>query len=510
MTTPDTISTGQNPVVATSSGRVRGELTGGVTGGIARFRAIPYAAPPVGALRFAPPARPAAWDGVRDARSPGATAPQVHRCLPGVDLTPVTGPGWRRGDDYLTLDVWSPDIGARGLPVIVFVHGGAFVAGTGSAASCDGSGFARAGAVLVTINYRVGVEGFLPVPGGATNIGLRDQIAAVEWIRENAEAFGGDSHNITLFGHSAGAASVACLLRSPLAVGLFSRAIVHSGNDETTRPLAVGRRLSAAVADAVGVENTAAALRRVSSEQLLATQAVVTARGTKPDLRDSEGFDPGYGFVTFLPVTGDDVLPGDTASSTAPADWAPELLIGTCHDEISVYLVPTGVVDSVGEQQAIGMLQASRPDAESVLAAYGLGECGTQPGVVLARALTDLAFRSPARRLAQRHPGPTYSFDFRWPSPLYQGRLGACHGLELPFVFDSLPTAGGPTGLVGDEPPTQISALMQQTWVEFAASGKASWPQYRPDRQVLRIDETTSVGTDEITPYADSRGPDQR
>jgi para-nitrobenzyl esterase len=499
MTSPDTISAERNPVVATSGGRVRGE----VVGGIARFRAIPYAAPPVGALRFAPPTRPSSWDGVRDARAPGATAPQVHRSLPGVDLTPVTGPGWRRGEDYLTLDVWSPDIGARGLPVIVFVHGGAFVAGTGSAASSDGASFARAGAVLVTINYRVGAEGFLPVPGGATNIGLRDQIAAVEWVRENAEAFGGDPHNITLFGHSAGAASVACLLRSPLASGLFNRAIVHSGNDETTRPLAVGQRLSAAVAEAVGVENTAEALRGASSEQLLEAQAIVTTRGTKPDLRDSEGFDPGYGLVTFLPVTGDDVLPWDAAPNTAPAGWAPELLIGTCHDEINVYLVPTGVVDSVGEQQAIGMLQASRPDAKSVLTAYRLGEPGIPPGMVLARALTDLAFRSPARRLAQRHPGPTYSFDFRWPSPLHQGRLGACHGLELPFVFNTLATAAGPTGLVGDLPPTQVSALMQQAWVDFAANGKTNWPEYRPDHQVLRIEEQSSVGTDETAPYAD-------
>jgi len=499
MTSPDTLSTEQNPVVATSGGRVRGE----VAGGIARFRAIPYAAPPVGPLRFAPPAKPAAWDGVRDARSPGATAPQVHRSLPGVDLTPVTGPGWRRGEDYLTVDVWSPDIGTQGLPVIVFLHGGAFVAGTGSAAGSDGTGFARAGAVLVTINYRVGAEGFLPVPGGATNIGLRDQIAAVEWVRDNAEAFGGDPHNITLFGHSAGAASVACLLRSPLAAGLFSRAIVHSGNDETTRPLAVGQRLSAAVAGAVGVENTAEALRAVSSERLLEAQAVVTTRGTKPDLRDSEGLDPGYGLVTFLPVTGDDVLPWDTASGTAPAGWAPELLIGTCHDEINVYLVPTGVVDSVGEQQAVGMLQASRPDAASALRAYGLGKPGTSPGMVLARALTDLAFRSPARRLARRHPGPTYSFDFRWPSPLHQGRLGACHGLELPFVFNTLATAAGPTGLLGDTPPTRISALMQQAWVEFAASGKTNWPEYRADHQVLRIEEHSSVGTDETAPLAD-------
>ena len=491
-----TISTAQHPVVRTTGGRVRGE----VVGDIGRFRAIPYAAPPVDGLRFAPPARPSAWDGVRDARSPGATAPQVHRALPGVDLTPINGPGWRRGPDYLALDVWSPDTGAGGLPVIVYLHGGAFVAGTGSAAACDGAELARAGVVVVTINYRLGAEGFLPVPGGATNIGLRDQIAAVEWVRDNAEAFGGDPGNITLFGHSAGAASVACLLRSPLATGLFHRAIVHSGNDETTRPLAVGHRLGAALAAAAGVEHTAEALRTVSSERLLEAQGVVTARETRPDLRDPDGFDPGYGLVTFLPVTGDDVLPSESAS--APAGSAPDLLIGTCHDEINVYLVPTRVVDSVDERQAIGVLTASRPDAAAVLAAYGLGDGVITPGLALARALTDLAFRCPARRLADRHPGRTYSFDFRWPSPLRHGRLGACHGLELPFVFDTLHTAGGPTGLVGDTPPGQIGALMRRAWVDFATTGDPGWPEYRPDHQVLRIDVESSVGPDGSSPYA--------
>jgi para-nitrobenzyl esterase len=497
-----TISTAQHPVVRTTDGRVRGD----VVGDIARFRAIPYAAPPVGALRFAPPARPSAWDGVRDARTPGATAPQAHRGLPGVDLTPINGPGWRRGADYLTLDVWSPDTGAGGLPVIVYLHGGAFVAGTGSAAACDGTELARAGVVLVTINYRLGAEGFLPVPGGATNIGLRDQLAAVEWVRDNAEAFGGDPGNITLFGHSAGAASVACLLHSPLATGLFHRAIVHSGNDETTRPLAVAHRLGAALAAAAGVEHTAEALRTVSSEQLLEAQAVVTTRGTRPDLRDPDGLDPGYGLVTFLPVTGDDVLPAGPVSGGAPGgtppDTGPDLLLGTCHDEINVYLVPTGVVDSVDERQAVGMLAASRPDAKAVLAAYGLGDGVIPPGLALARALTDAAFRSPARRLADRHPGRTYSFDFRWRSPLHQGRLGACHGLELPFVFDTLSTAGGATGLVGDTPPGQIGALMRRAWVDFATTGDPGWPEYRPDRQVLRIDTESSVGPDESAPYA--------
>jgi para-nitrobenzyl esterase len=137
-----------------------------------------------------------------------------------------------------------------------------------------------------------------------------------------------------------------------------------------------------------------------------------------------------------------------------------------------------------------------------VLAAYGLGDTTIPPGLVLARALTDLAFRCPARRMADRHPGRTYSFDFGWPSPLHQGRLGACHGLELPFVFGTLHAAGGPAGLVGDTPPDQIGALMRRAWVDFATTGDPGWPEYRPDHQVFRINARSSVGPDESSPYA--------
>lgn len=162
-------------VVRTTAGRVRGTRTAGTV----RFRSVPFAAPPEGPLRYAAPAPAPAWTGVRDASGPpGPNAPQPVRAVAGgLDMSPVIGTGWRPGADFLTVDVWTPDPGAGGLPVLVFVHGGAFVAGEASAPAYDGAALAREGAVVVAVNHRLGAEGFLPLPGGATNIGLRDQLA---------------------------------------------------------------------------------------------------------------------------------------------------------------------------------------------------------------------------------------------------------------------------------------------------------------------------------------------
>jgi para-nitrobenzyl esterase len=144
--------------------------------------------------------------------------------MPGLDLRPIVGESWRKGDDYLTLNIWTPDPGARGLPVMVFIYGGAFVSGGSSTPLYDGARFARDGVVLVSFNYRLGVEGFLPLSGGETNVGLRDQIAALTWVQDNIAAFGGDPNMVTIFGESAGALSVDTLLAVPSTAGLFRRA----------------------------------------------------------------------------------------------------------------------------------------------------------------------------------------------------------------------------------------------------------------------------------------------
>lgn len=226
-----------SPEARTTAGRVRGVEKDGVL----RYLGVPYAAPPV---RFAAPEPVPRWDGARDATAPGPNAPQPPMHFGALDMSRVLGHGWRPGEDYLTVDVWTP--GGTGLPVMVFLHGGGFVGGEPGAPVCDGTVLARAGIVLVSVTYRVGIEGFLPLPGGATNIGLRDQFAALAWVRENAAAFGGDPDLVTVFGQLAGAMCIGSLLGSPLAAGLFDRAIVQSGGAELVRSLPPLQRRQAA------------------------------------------------------------------------------------------------------------------------------------------------------------------------------------------------------------------------------------------------------------------------
>ncbi len=449
-------------VINTTAGRIRGEIVDGVH----RFLAVPYAAAPEGALRFAAP-QPSTWDGERDATKPGAIAPQVNRSLPGLDLAALISTDGPQGGDYLTVDVHTPDPAAGSLPVLVFIHGGAFVGGTGAAPLYDGRGFARRGVVLVTINYRLGVDGFLSLDGGDTNIGLRDQIAALRWVRDNAAALGGDADNVTVFGESAGGASVACLLGSPLARGLFRRAIVESGHSDMVRDPGRARKIAEHVAARLGVPPTAEAFRGISTEKLLAAQIATATPGAVPDLRDEHGVDPLYGLTPFCPVLGDDVLPAQPRESlNAEVD----LLAGFNAEEMKLYFAPTGVLTSATDEMALGLLSATRPDAAEVLRGYGLGQ--EPAGEVLSRALTDLVFADGVRRLLAEHPGRAFGYRFDWRSPRFDGQLGACHGLELPFVFDNLAVA---QAFVGPDAPQELATEMQQAWVRFAETGDPGW-----------------------------------
>src|SRR5581483_9091652 len=218
------------------------------------FRSVPYAAPPTGAGRFARPAPPLPWTGERDATTSGPTSPMPDRRWFGeLDMGPLLG-GWTPGEDYLTVSVWTPSTSGRA-PVLLWVHGGAFLAGTGDAPACDGSAFAPDGVVLVTCNYRLGVPGCLSVPGAPDNRGVLDVIAALRWVRENIAAFGGDPEQVTVGGQSAGGMIASTLLTEPEAGGLFQRVISQSGGLhglDPDRAGDVGRRL----AEALGVAYT--------------------------------------------------------------------------------------------------------------------------------------------------------------------------------------------------------------------------------------------------------------
>jgi para-nitrobenzyl esterase len=245
-----------SPEVRTTAGAVRG-----MQRGVAVFRGIPYAQPPVGALRFRAPVPAQPWDGVRDASTFGPPAPQAS--------SPPDA-----SDDWLTLNVWSPDLGATGLPVMVWIHGGAYLHGSSASPHSDGATLAAAGAVVVSVNYRVGMEGFAHLAGAPDNRGILDQTLALRWVQENIAAFGGDPGNVTVFGQSAGAGSIAALLAMPAATGLFRRAIAQSvpGTFFTTR---LAGDVSATIAAEVGAEATVASLARIPPLDLVRATGTV-------------------------------------------------------------------------------------------------------------------------------------------------------------------------------------------------------------------------------------------
>lgn len=468
-----------------------GALQGASDGAVRRFLGVPFAAPPVGDLRFAAPQAPAPWSGVRAATTRGYIAPQLtptaeemEKALPGLDIQPLIGGDQVQGDDFLVLNIWTPE-NATSLPVMVFIHGGAFTGGAGAADVYDGTAFARAGVVCVTINYRLGVEGFLPIPGAPTNLGLRDQIFALEWVRDNIAAFGGDAGNVTVFGESAGAMSVANLVASPWAKGLFKRAVVQSGHGDMVRPIPVAQRLVAKLAKMLRISPTVEGFKRRSQAECLAALRKVSLPTSGIDLRNPDGREPAFGLSRFLPVYGDDVLPLHPVEALKQGVGAEiELIVGTNSEEMNLYFVPSGVRRKIGSFLAHFVMRKVEPKAKEILRAYGIKQRGKRAGDAFTEALTDLVFRLPARRFAAAHRGRTHVYDFSWGSTAYGGALGACHAIELPFVFDTLHTVAGPRGLAGANPPQEIATRMNAIWAQFAKTGDLPWPAYDDQRIV--------------------------
>ncbi len=474
-----------NPIVATTSGQVRGTLADGV----ARFLAVPYAAPPVGENRFAAPKPHAPWQGVREATDSGPTPPYTIRPFPDFDLTPLVGKGWIKGDDYLTLAIWTPEFAPKGLPIMVYMFGGAFVGGCNDVPVLDGTSFAKSGVVYMGMNVRLGVEGFLPIPGAPTNLGLRDMIAALQWIRANAVAFGGDPDNITLFGESSGAMSTADLMASPLAKGLFRRAIVMSGHGAMVRPISVARRVVKKLAKFMGVSPDVKGFKKRGFEDTLDAVEKLNQPTTRVDLRDADKNEPSFGLSKFLPVYGDDVLPEKPFAAFAKGAGAEiDLLIGTCAEEMNLYFVATGVKDKVGKFLAWLLLSRSTRNASPLLKAYGMGKRGVKAGDAMTRAMTDLVFRLPGRRFAAAHKGKTFVYEFDWRSPAFGGQMGAAHALDVPFAFNTINACSGPKGIVAENPPQALADSMHKIWVDFARTGVAPWPEYdATTRQVYSL-----------------------
>ncbi|WP_329123242.1 carboxylesterase/lipase family protein [Streptomyces sp. NBC_01353] len=461
------MSDGARPLVTTCDGVLRGSLEGGV----ASFLGVPYARAPVGPLRFGAPEAVEPWDGVREAVAFGATAPKRPYAPPLDALLPDPDV---EGENCLNLNVWAPSEGGAGSrPVMVWIHGGSLVHGSSSVPVYDGAAFARDGVVLVSLNYRLGIEGFGVFPDAPANLGLRDQLAALTWVRENIAAFGGDPERVTVSGESAGAISIAALLASPLAKGLFRRAVLQSGAP-TALPLERARRTTEAIASHLGVEATARALSAVPRDRLLDAQTAVTGKGS-----------PLTGGHSFQIAIDGEVLPRDPAEALRDGASAEvDLLMGTNTEEYRLWFVPSRLTERLSRLALRVALWRTKVPSRTTRA-YRANRPGETPGELLGALATDKLLRVPLNRVAEARPtgpGSTYVYEFGWRSPVMG--LGACHALEIAFVFDTLDRPEA-VALAGPDAPRELAAAMHGAWMRFAATGDPGWRPWDPSRPVM-------------------------
>ena len=463
---------GADPIVEVSSGRLRGARRRDVEA----YLGIPYAQPPIDDLRFRAPEPPVPWGGVRDATAFGPSAPQM--VMRASWLQPLIGASAEsQSQDCLTLNVWTPAADGAKRPVLFWIHGGAFVLGRGSSALYHGSRTAHRGdVVVVTINYRLGALGFLNHPelrarGIETNLGIRDQIRALEWVRENIATFGGDPENVTIFGESAGGMSVGTLLATPRAKGLFHRAILQSGalhNIETADHAARVAELFLETLDLTPEDAEAVRHGRVS--ELVRAQQVAAVRA---------GF--GDGSLPWSPSVDGELLPmtGIEAMAQGAVARVP-VLVGSNRDEwrlFTLFDARSRRLDEPGLLKRLVRMLGGEDEARVALELYRESERGhgASPGRLWEEIQGDRVFHHPAQRAADALAAaglPTWRYLFSWRPPVLGNRVGACHGLELPFVFGalrSLPWLRRSLGLSARS--RKLSRLMQDAWIHFARHG---------------------------------------
>lgn len=480
--------------ISTRSGRLEGET---YAGGV-RFRGIPFAKPPIGALRFRAPVPPEPWTGLRDARDYGPSAPQigpVNRVIRSL----IGAAGSRQSQDCLYLNVWTPKCDGARRPVMVWIHGGAFILGSGSTSLYSGERLATRGdVVVVTLNYRLGALGFLSWKGfydgpemPPANLGLRDQLAALAWVRDNIEGFGGDPENVTVFGESAGAMSIGALLGIPAARGLFHKAILQSGASHNVSNPEKAARVAGEFFESLDIPDPSPeALADVPVGRLMEAQARATVGVGLED-----------GVMAWQPCVDDDlIVETPLAAIDRGAAGAIPILIGTNRDEYRLFTVMDR--DRLNDAELASRVRriARRGQSEDaslverILGTYGPSTGERDPGANerWIALQGDRIFHYPATRLADAqsaHQPRTYAYLFEWTLPLIGGGLGACHGLELPFVFGA--TRGGilRLGLVADRASGRLADVMQDAWVAFARTGEPAadalpdWPAYDAHRR---------------------------
>ncbi len=476
-----------------------GELQGVVDDGVASYKGIPFAAPPVGDLRWRPPQQVAPWSGVRQAAEFGADCMQRRF---GPPPAPGAPPARVPSEDCLYLNVWSPASVARGakLPVMVWIHGGGFMGGSGSSPSTSGVQFAKDGVVLVSINYRLGRFGFFAFPALSRerpdetkgNYAYMDQIAALQWVKRNIAAFGGDPKNVTIFGFSAGGVSVHSLLASPMARGLFQKAIVESGGSRdsvlTARPMSKdgvdpnypvsAETIGIQFARSMGIEGTyqaaLAKLRALSAEEVL--RGAPAEPGARPQSYETTP-----------------ILDGKLITETA------EIAYKAGHQPRVPLMVGSNSADTAGnrirattKEQFFARFGQWSAQAKAAYDPDGTTELAT----MITRANDDFGQAEPARFAARAfaaNGSPVYLYRFSYVQSAMRERMrtGAPHGGEIAFVFGTL----GAGGFGPPIPPTAqdqaVSRRAQSYWANFAKAGDPNgaglptWPRYDPSKDLI-------------------------
>jgi para-nitrobenzyl esterase len=466
-----------------------GELRGANENGIAVFRGVPYAAPPVGDLRFLPPQPMPPRQGVRDATSDGPIPPQGRS-----RLAHIMGDFERQqSEDCLTLNIWTPAPDAKKRPVMVWIHGGAFASGAGSLPWYSGERFAANGDIVaVSINYRLGALGFLCLPGVSDgNLGLLDQVAALRFVRDNIAAFGGDPDNVTVVGQSAGAASIAILMTMPDARGLFRRAILQStpfGRMSRTREDAhrIGRRLL----EVLGLKpEEAGRLKSLPFAELVKAQGELG----RLEKKFADALAP------FWPVIDGKVFPGDVRPALeAGAGAQIDIMVGTTREEMAAFYCVDQEIANADAAAVEGVFASMfkgghRPYYDEIARM----RASATNAALLGDLMSDAVFRLGSLRMAEWRADqgrPVYVFQFDWQSP---AGFEACHCIEIPFVFNNLPSWTDSPMLRGARPAEMkgLAEAMHGAWIAFIRSGKPdhprlpAWPPYRrEDRTTMRFD----------------------
>jgi para-nitrobenzyl esterase len=464
-----------------------GKIAGRHSHDILLFAGVPFAAPPVGELRFKSPVSHRGWNDVRDATRFGQVAVQVGDSLGAIGAAPA--PDW--SEDCLFLNIQTPALDDACRPVMVWIHGGAFVNGTGAMPWYDGGNFVRHGdVVVVSINYRLGALGWLELGhldsdyATSGNNGLLDQVAALQWVHDNIAGFGGDPGNVTVFGESAGAMSIGALLGTPAAEGLFAKAIAESGAAHNVTSADGAEAVTDAFLHELGGGLDLA--RTAPPAQILAAQKAVGEAMMAGRIARAVTSASG---LPFGPVVDGVVLPRHPAQAIAAGSSASvPLLTGTTRDEWNLFgLMDKAVTDTEtivrrlgrfvdGPEALVDTYRQARPDV-------GLDD-------LFKGIMTDRMFRMPAVRMAEaqavHQPQHTFMYLFEFASTAFDGRLGSCHALEIPFVFDNLHRPGIEL-LTGPQPPQALADAMHAAWIAFARTGSPAhagippWPAYGHD-----------------------------